>query len=550
MSYNRVCLAGLDTMVLHLHNKTHSLPSTPSEEGPDMSSYLEITCGSVEIKGVRKAGRPPLSDRTPSLNTTVFSTISSNFYDPQPEKPEILSKPVTSTRATHPNQLSIPAHKSLPDVPVSAVSSIVEDTPITVQDIVSKPLPSLPSSTSSLEHPESPAHDEISVQHDSAYHEQVLEILPPVPSKSQEIHNEPYEIPTPEHPNSPYVPWPSLVRGRIVRRPSHASVASFSHSPATIHSHSSAARRDGARAPEPPELDDNYSVIGAPSCMDGIKGKGKVQALKLKRSFKNLKRAVEKKVPIISKLSTKLHCHHAPVPALPPLPSPLGTPVVLDIRAFTPPLSASEVSVAPYPSSAGSASLAEWLSERRRESMERDMQRGQQDGEGQWGMTLEEYERNGSWLDIAVDEEDEEYDDDVIIDGLTEDINSPLDFTEESYSDDAESEESTHTARVSSVNERQLSATPTRGARAFSSSPMMRRCQSLPSLHVHSFETNPSNETVVPDTSLTFSRPPYFDSTFASSDSMLVLESPHSKETGKTAVYPPAGHALRRFIAV
>ncbi|TFK57377.1 hypothetical protein OE88DRAFT_1722278 [Heliocybe sulcata] len=533
MSYNQVCLAGLDTMVLHLHTKTRSVPSTPSEEGQDMSSYLAITCGALEIKGARKASRPPLHDRTPSLNATVFSTISSNFY-PQSEQLGGPNKPINATHATRPSHLPIPPHKTLPDVPVSAVSSVVEDSPISAQDILSKPLPSIPSSSST-----SLARDDIIVDQDSAYEEQVLEIPPPVPSKSQEIHNEPYEIPSPEHPNSPYTPWSPPIRRRIIRKPSHVSAASHSLSPATVYSHSSAVRRDGARAPEPPELDDDASVVGAPSCMDGLKGKGKVQALKLKRSFKNLKRAVAKKVSGISKLPAKLHCHHEPVPTLSSLPSPQGSPVVLDIRALTPPLSASQVSVASYAPSAGSASLAEWLSERRRDSLERD----QQDTDGQWGMTLEEYERNGSWLDIPSEEEEEDYDDDGIIDGLTEDINSPLDFTEESYCDDGASEESGRTSRVP-AHERQLSAATIR--RVSPSPPMLRKWQSLPSIHIHSLQPSASNETVVPDVSIPSCRGLYLDASFASSDSILVRETAYFKIE---QTCPPVSNALRRFIA-
>ncbi|EPQ60877.1 hypothetical protein GLOTRDRAFT_135480 [Gloeophyllum trabeum ATCC 11539] len=517
--YNQVCLAGLDTMVLHLHN--NSLPPSPSEEGQNTSSYIAITCNTAGIKGAFKTARPPLGDKTPSLNTAVFSTLPPDLY---PASFDGVGTPKTPA-TTIPGRLSRPfpiiIQKALPELPIP---SPTEAAAVPSPDSKPLPLPPSPSSTDSPR-PQPPLSATADLDREISPDEHDVDIPPPVPSKSQEIHNEPYDIPIPEHPNSPYVPWPSPVRRRIVhRKPSHASVASGSCSAVTIRRNSSTYTRSGARAPEPPELDDQYSVVGAPSCMDGIKGKGKVQALKLKRSFKNLKRAVAKKVSILSKPITQFHCHHGPRSDTPPMPSYQGTPPVLDIRAFTPPSSASDLSVASHPSSAGSRSLAEWLSERRRESLELDLERDEQEEDGRWGMTLDEYERNGSWLELQGDDGEDDAEDSVL-DGLTEDLVSPLNFTEESYFDGAESEAVTPICQ--GYKERQRSPDSAgSGSSSFLFRPSyvsLRRCESMPALPSASQEPTRSNETVVPNASITLTNGLYLDSSYASTDGMLVV---------------------------
>lgn len=209
---------------------------------------------------------------------------------------------------------------------------------------------------------------------------------------TQKIHDEPFLIPAIQHPNSPYVPWAPPVRRRILRPAaptSHVSLLSSHYSRPTS--------RSGARAPEPVETPEPVRTL-SPAWRGWKQFRQSIShgASRIATYLGALKRPLANRQPVssctaksdaiqirsISPEDTFFVTDYSPSPT-PPLAALTGR------RPFTP----STVSLA----SSDSATLAAWLATRRRVALEeRDYDPGSL-------MTLDEYERMGSWLDLSGD---------------------------------------------------------------------------------------------------------------------------------------------------
>lgn len=190
--------------------------------------------------------------------------------------------------------------------------------------------------------------------------------LPPLPSLSQPLfppsnsHKQPLHISTFCHPNSPYVPWESPMRREFLR-------------PLTPHSfvsHFSGFSRTGAIAPEPWEHEP-YRPTPLMKLSHSIR--------RLRRSIKSVKR----------NMSNALTSRKKPKPSegiSPPIQSE-DVCSILDEPLHPPRRITSVTSL----STTHTNSLAAWLHNRHQATLERA-------GEERHMMTLEEYERIGSWI--------------------------------------------------------------------------------------------------------------------------------------------------------
>lgn len=206
------------------------------------------------------------------------------------------------------------------------------------------------------------------------------------------IHDEPFLIPAFQHPNSPYVPWAPPIR-RIILKP----ITSRSRGSLLSSYPSRPVSRSGARAPEPLETPEppqrlNPASKGWKQLRQTISHSfNRVTAHlgALKSPFKS-KKNISPCTPTshalqtysVSQEDTFFIANYSPSPI-----SPLA--ILSGPRIFTP-------SIASLASS-DSATLAAWLAARQRVSLDaRDYDPGSL-------MTLEEYERVGSWLDLSED---------------------------------------------------------------------------------------------------------------------------------------------------
>lgn len=204
----------------------------------------------------------------------------------------------------------------------------------------------------------------------------------------QKIHDEPYLIPAFQHPNSPYVPWAPPLRRKILRPLSPVSRASVFSS-----SHSRPLSRNGDKAPEEAET----SEAGIRRLPLAPKGWGRLRKAVLQGVNRVAARLVILKRPLwgkrgVSPNDTENHIHSisgeddvfsATYPA-----SPHSLMAALSKRrVFT----SSMASLA----SSDSKTLAAWLAERKQAALE------EQDYEPGSMMTLDDYDRMGSWLNMS-----------------------------------------------------------------------------------------------------------------------------------------------------
>ncbi|KIK71215.1 hypothetical protein GYMLUDRAFT_321632 [Collybiopsis luxurians FD-317 M1] len=199
--------------------------------------------------------------------------------------------------------------------------------------------------------------------------------LPPLPSLSQplfpptmEPQRDLLQLPSLRHPNSPYVPWDSPMRRQIFR-------------PLTPESSSdslscrSEVSRSGAHAPEPTEFVDN-----------GLK------LVKMSRGIRKVHRTVKHVADVAKRIFTRQR-NVEQVSSVPPHLS--INPSVAPAGRLVPP---------PYPPSPGvssfdssnTRSLALWLDARRQDNLEWE-------NDSRHLISLEDYERRGSWIHLAGD---------------------------------------------------------------------------------------------------------------------------------------------------
>lgn len=209
------------------------------------------------------------------------------------------------------------------------------------------------------------------------------------PKTKPKIHDEPFLIPAFQHPNSPYVPWAPPVRRKILRpfiADSHISIESSNYSRPTS--------RSGARAPEPatPEPFSPTTMTGwgriRQTLANGVSA--------LKRPFASTSKPASPRSTHSSRTShdnddddltfedNAFAANYSPESATP-----------LAVLAGRRQLTLSMASLA----SSDSTTLAMWLAARRQASAE-DQKYGAM-------MSMEDYERKGSWLNLSTGRSEE-----------------------------------------------------------------------------------------------------------------------------------------------
>ncbi|KAJ3823891.1 hypothetical protein F5878DRAFT_632145 [Lentinula raphanica] len=190
--------------------------------------------------------------------------------------------------------------------------------------------------------------------------------LPPLPSLSQPLfppvaettQKDLFQIPSLRHPNSPYVPWDSPMRRQIFLTPESSDL---------LPGHT----ENVTRVPEPMDLLD-----GSQKVVKSSWGIGKVH-----RTVKNVAGFAKRMF---------MRQKQARVSAASPL---VAINTHLSDGSFNPPVYPPSPGVASFDSS-NTRSLALWLDARRQETLEWD-------ADSRHFITLEEYERRGSWTNFA-----------------------------------------------------------------------------------------------------------------------------------------------------
>jgi len=190
-----------------------------------------------------------------------------------------------------------------------------------------------------------------------------------------------YHIPAFQHPNSPYVPWAPPLRREILCPPTPVSFISSEYS----RSYS----RSGARAPEPVESTPEPHT----------------QASKVHIGWRTLGQAFKKNAKHVAKRITSLTnpfkavASHISASASPGSRIRERNFLRKQFFSHASPYKAIQTSPIRSPSvgsfdSGETTTLATWLDDRRRLSLERDY-------DPQSMMSLEEYEQTGSWINVA-----------------------------------------------------------------------------------------------------------------------------------------------------
>jgi hypothetical protein len=203
--------------------------------------------------------------------------------------------------------------------------------------------------------------------------------LPPLPSLSQPLfapadpaRSAPtFNMPSVNHPNSPYVPWDSPRRQEIMRPPTSSSRISG------YTSYSRPYSRSGACAPEPVEIEQSnyvsFSMVGA-----------------LRRLTQTMKRNVSRTLRRVGDISKTLSTHRKSQEqdrVIPPHYS-ISSSESSDLASPLPDFGLPERFSIVSSDTNHSNSLAVWLESHQRVDT----------ASPRPGMTLDEYERRGSWL--------------------------------------------------------------------------------------------------------------------------------------------------------
>ncbi|KAG2129957.1 hypothetical protein DEU56DRAFT_489535 [Suillus clintonianus] len=376
-------LAGLDDMILKISapSKIASAVSTCALDG---EPYLKVK--KVKKRKAQRAYRPPLTDKTVLVNNALPHALSTTQC-------KSLEKPAAVEKTRGQQQNLVP-----PDQPVTRVNR-------SQRNIESfRPLPPLPSAstlqlpsflnfstTHSLTSP--PANQcrkksshslpaTILFRHSSSHVASTRRVVVRK-TKNTKVYEGPHWVPAFHHPNSPYVPWPSDIRHRILRpltpEPPMSPLCS----------------RSGAVAPEPWG---SHSTTETHTNVEKRSSSWKSFKKSVKSGLKNVKSVVTRigKVPKLSRGRADVKTMNRgdePDPSGGDYMAFAENPSPVSPGSRTEDVSGSRTSLDSLVSS-DSVTLAAWLAERHTtsETSSREFP----------GMSLEEYEMMGSWLDLGV----------------------------------------------------------------------------------------------------------------------------------------------------
>ncbi|KAF9229498.1 hypothetical protein BS17DRAFT_771540 [Gyrodon lividus] len=371
-------LAGLDNMILKI-SAPSKLPTIISNHTLDHDPY-------ISVKGIKKP-KPPRASRRPLAEKTSSNNVA--LYPPPKEtviSPMLLNVPCCPTSeikllpvkdATPPRVRRSPADTSsfrpLPPLPSASTLQLPSFLNFSIQSLTPPAEPQPHHSTSSL-----PASILFRVSSTPVSSRRRVVIRK---TKNKKVYEGPHWIPAFHHPNSPYIPWTSPVRRRILPPSSPLPTSSVLLS--------SRGSRSGAVAPEP---------WASETFLETHKKSGKEKLSSSWKSFKNsIKKGVKSVVTHLGRSrkslsnSQDIPCTYDENGTTTSYKSNM-TPTADPSPSARPETSCSHRSLASFASS-DSKMLSTWLAERRTTTPE-----VAEDSPGE--MSVEEYELIGSWLDL------------------------------------------------------------------------------------------------------------------------------------------------------
>lgn len=380
-------LAGLDEMILKI-SAPSKIASTVSTCTLDGEPYLKVR--KVKKRKAQRASRSPLADKTlPTVNHASIQLphAPSKTQCKSLEKPATVEKsreeqknlvlPDQTVTRVNRSRRNIESFRPLPPVPSASTLQLPSFLNFSTTHSLTSPLPANQcrnKSSHSL-----PAT--ILFRHSSSHVSSTRRVVVRK-TKNTKVYEGPHWVPAFHHPNSPYVPWPSAVRRRILP-------PLMPESPI-----SPLCSRSGAVAPEPW---DSHSTTKTRMNVEKPASSWKSFKKSVKSGLKSAKNVVSRigKVPKLSRWRSGMEMmNRGDDPTSPagdymvfaknPTPVSPGSP--------TEDTSASRASLGSLVSS-DSVTLAAWLAERHTTS---------DTSCESPGMSVEEYETMGSWLDLGV----------------------------------------------------------------------------------------------------------------------------------------------------
>ncbi|KIK98790.1 hypothetical protein PAXRUDRAFT_636619 [Paxillus rubicundulus Ve08.2h10] len=373
-------LAGLDNMILKI-TAPSKLPTIISHHTLDHDPYIKVK--KVKKSKPQRASRPPLADKTSSNNValnlppteTVITPMLLNVSCcPTSEVKALAAKDATPPRVGR-SPADTDSFRPLPPLPSASTLQLPSFLNFSTQSLTPPVEPQLRRSTSSL-----PASVLFRVSSTPVSSPRRVVIR----KTKKKVYEGPHWIPAFHHPNSPYVPWTSAARQRILPPPSPPPA-----SPVRLPPFFS---RNGAVAPEPWTSDASLKIpkkstkerlsTSWKSFKDSVKNGVRNVVAHLEKSRKTLKKSsnsqdiLRTRHGIDTITTVKFDMFSTANPSLPP-------------RLES---SCSRYSLASFASS-DSKTLSTWLAERRTTAPE-----AADDSAGE--MSVEEYELTGSWLDL------------------------------------------------------------------------------------------------------------------------------------------------------
>ncbi|KAG2146555.1 uncharacterized protein EDB93DRAFT_1337543 [Suillus bovinus] len=381
-------LAGLDEMILKISapSKFTSAVSTCNLDG---EPYLKVK--KVKKRKAQRVSRPPLADKT--LSAVNYDSIqlphapgSSKIQFKSLEKPAAAEKPREERQnlvppdppVTRVNRLqcNIESFRPLPPVPSASTLQLPSFLNFSTTHSLTSPSPASQCRNKSSRSLPASILFRQSSSHTSSTRRVVVR-----KTKNKKVYEGPHWVPAFHHPNSPYVPWSPAVRQRILPPLMPESPISPLYS------------RNGAVAPEPWC---SHSTTETQPNVERRSNSWKSLKKSVKSGLKSVKSVVSRigKIPKLSYGRSDLKTtnrNNDPVPSAGDYivvarnPSPVcpGSPIN-DI-------SASRASLGSLVSS-DSVALTAWLAERHTFNTSCDSR----------GVSVEEYEMMGSWLDLHV----------------------------------------------------------------------------------------------------------------------------------------------------
>ncbi|KAI6044995.1 hypothetical protein EDC04DRAFT_2637957 [Pisolithus marmoratus] len=350
-------LAGLDNIILKISlpsKVSPVIPNSPTSHEP----YREVE--KIPRRKSRVVARVALGNKTNSNSVSTKTTPEGRLEDPALLVAPCCKPPNLDKAPSMKAPLDYDSYRPLPPLPSAS--------PLQLPSFLD--LSTVPSTPSTQTRCQGPA---------SSVPTAVLFRVPPTPTSSRkrlarkskkEVSFGPHWIPAFHHPNSPYVPWTPSVRERILPPPSPTSISSAGEPFCS---------RSGAVAPEP-----------WTSSTFSDRPKEVPRATRVAKSWMNIRDNIKNRVKKVAAClgRAKKASKDAKRSSVAPRTTQMHKPDHLEGDGPLP-----RASLASFPSS-DSIALTTWLTERCGTAT------GVPSRDAPRGMSIEEYELIGSWLDL------------------------------------------------------------------------------------------------------------------------------------------------------